>query len=96
MNIDTECEGPGATHHFACKCREEMFEKLRVENAELKSIMVSNGALLYLHKEKLAVARTALNRIKEDAWLNNSTISSVMILSLATEALATIGGGDGS
>jgi hypothetical protein len=27
--IDKECEGPGATHHFACKCREEYFAKLR-------------------------------------------------------------------
>ncbi len=32
--VDKECEGPGATHHFACQCREEYFSK--IEEAFIK------------------------------------------------------------
>lgn len=90
MNIETECEGPGATHHFACKCREEMFEKMRVENEELKSIMVSNGALLYMHKEKLAVATDALQEIISEWDLS----AAETIARSALYRIETIGGGD--
>ncbi len=34
--VDKQCEGPGATHHFACKCREEQFSRheARLKHAE--------------------------------------------------------------
>ena len=35
----TECEGPGATHHHACACREEHFRKLEAEVIQLRALV---------------------------------------------------------
>ncbi len=36
--VDNDCDGPGATHHFACKCREDFFRSLLKEIDQLKRI----------------------------------------------------------
>ena len=40
--VDKECEGNGATHHFACKCREEYFAGIE------KALKVARDNLFYV------------------------------------------------
>lgn len=42
--IDRECEGDGATHYMACKCREEYFEELARENERLREALKTLSA----------------------------------------------------
>jgi len=64
--VDRECEGPGATHHHACACREQRFQRMEeklmaVEGAleqialgsqDTMSQRIANGALVKLREKR--------------------------------------------
>ena len=37
--VDRECEGNRATHHHACKCREEYFRRLQEALKHIKRVV---------------------------------------------------------
>lgn len=59
--IDKECQGEGATHHFACRCREEYFVRVELQLAEAKRIFErlskGRGLIFSSADAKLALAR---------------------------------------
>lgn len=61
--VDKECEGIGATHWFACKCREKRFEMIHIKNVELEA---ENRKLRSALSELWATMRTHETAIRHD------------------------------
>lgn len=67
--VDTECEGPGATHYHACKCREEYFatieKRLKKAVETLKYCSIEPGMLHPQNNSQFIVAKECLMEMGE-------------------------------